>query len=1551
MERSPTPVIRQTPRPEAPAVLRSLAPSPVPLDGGRLEVPPSTPSPVPRKRSRTEPPEPPAAQSTDTQLGAFIHSLPPQTLGTASDLKQPALSQREWALLKSFHKKLREAQLETCVRCRERWFHQRINSDGVCRCCVKVDKNQDVFLFGPQNNMQPDPAPDLPELTQVEEMLISRTHVFLEVRLVRGQQYRYRGHIVHFLRDVGRVYDQLPLLPADVDMIVLRPSNTNEVPAFHRQFRRDYRVRRCAIIRWLDFLRGNHPGYRDVQISAAAIEELPEDGPVDHLLPSQVVDAELPSEEQDPTDQQDDPAGLFNDDSDEPECAAVPDVLATEDEVTAIRNMVDPVAANPHTLRPHIIVPSFRQTPISEFNNSAQLLSMAFPTLFPKGSAEYVLPRERKVEYAEYVRHLIKHESGRFARHPRFRYVVFNTIMRRQVSNTAGFFVKSRPGQPNPTADELREAFQNNDPEAASLLRSITSMSGSLRGTRSYWGGRRQDLQSHIQHLGAAHFFLTLSAADLHWDDLMRHLPRYNEWRDEDISQRIRIARDNLRDNPHIVSFWFHHRFKTFKEVVLDRKFKIRDYWFRYEWQGRGSTHVHGVYWVQLAPDSEQLDSAQLRDAFARFWGIHIIAINPEPSRQPPTHTERPVMQYSPEEQQNTLEQLSALVNRVQRHVCSDCYCRRMNRVTKQIECRFHFPMKIRMDPVLDKPIGSTFYRMYPPRNHEFLNAYNPLVSMAWQANIDIAPCTGRKALLEYLTKYVSKPEPGTQSYRQMMESLLTRVNPDHPLRSAVNKLLNRLIGERDWAAQEVFHMLLKLPLQQSSRQVVRVNCYPDSQQGAAFHVDHEEENESGRIRRGQSSREKYTLRPPYVEDVPYIRWLRAYNPKTHKPRRAKDCVLIYGPVYKQTKQAEDFARVKMMLHHPFRKTEDLLMRPNGTTFDSFTEAFEHCKRAHPPHETDNYDDDPVEDLPEELFEDIDIDEEEPVGSWEVLAAQRPGHDGATYIEDADTLGQRDIDREYDWRQHVGRYADNSFPSDYWKLQKAHFPTELLNTSTAGPSSLNDKQWQLYNLIVSHYLQWLRSQGYRLTPPSRIEPPPRLPAQLLINLDGKAGTGKSHVIGVLSAALQDLADQAGIATSPILRAAPTGVAAHGIAGRTLHSLFHLPVPLKAQYEPLPSPKLKDTQELFRGVRYVIIDEKSMIGLRALQWIDRRCHQIFPSGRDQPFGGLNIIIAGDFFQLPPVMQKPLYTVDDCELSLEDRFTCSLYTKFNITVELDTVVRQQGQDTESCAFRTALAHLRVDQVSRNDWQLLASRVAATLPPAEVLQFVDALHIFPTKAGVAAHNHQRLRDIRNPVVRIAAVNSSQAASRASTEDASNLANELLISIGSRVMLLDNTWTERGLVNGSFATIRDIVWPYATTDPRSCLPQALLVEFDKYTGPIWQQDEYGRQLVPVLPVCREFAIDGENHHRTQFPITLAYSITVHRAQGISVDRAVLDISNSEFTTGLRYVAVSRVRTLKGVLFHNSFDFDDLRQPNVSPNMKARLADQDRRREQHVRI
>ena len=203
----------------------------------------------------------------------------------------------------------------------------------------------------------------------------------------------------------------------------------------------------------------------------------------------------------------------------------------------------------------------------------------------------------------------------------------------------------------------------------------------------------------------------------------------------------------------------------------------------------------------------------------------------------------------------------------------------------------------------------------------------------------------------------------------------------------------------------------------------------------------------------------------------------------------------------------------------------------------------------------------------------------------------------------------------------------------------------------------------------------------------------RNPPALLLNVDGLAGSGKTFTLLMICARLQELAQQAGCC-NPVLRAAPTGVAAFNIVGRTLHSLFRLPV--KQKVAGLTPATLQSLQALFAGIRFVIIDEKSMVDLRILSLIDDRLRLIVPDRSDTFFGGLNILLCGDFFQLPPVGGRALFAVtatgpDTIKGQL-------LYRALDRTVRLTQVMRQQGEDETAIRFRAALEELRESRLSR-------------------------------------------------------------------------------------------------------------------------------------------------------------------------------------------------------------------------------------------------------------
>jgi hypothetical protein len=135
--------------------------------------------------------------------------------------------------------------MEECNVCHEKWFNIGVRG-GICARCRYRDRKRaedEPDLFSKENFMDPGSVPrHLQPLTQVEEQLIARVHVHVEVRQVRGQQFKYTGHVINFLRDVGKVYKKLPLLPQDLEIVLLRPANSSANPRLQRQFERDFRV-------------------------------------------------------------------------------------------------------------------------------------------------------------------------------------------------------------------------------------------------------------------------------------------------------------------------------------------------------------------------------------------------------------------------------------------------------------------------------------------------------------------------------------------------------------------------------------------------------------------------------------------------------------------------------------------------------------------------------------------------------------------------------------------------------------------------------------------------------------------------------------------------------------------------------------------------------------------------------------------------------------------------------------------------------------------------------------------------------------------------------------------------------------------------------------------------------------------------------------------------------------------------------------------------------------------------------------------------------------
>ena len=730
-------------------------------------------------------------------------------------------------------------------------------------------------------------------------MLIAKVlPVMCIYRLPHGQ-YGYGGHILNLPQDVASFVNNLPRSSTSLDVIIVRKQGAAES-------HRDFRVRRSVVVNALQWLVLHNKYYDNVIINHDTVEQLPIDSDLTNL-----VAVTLDSDEVETTLQHSSPYESHMNST------FVPGGMTGITEQEAIRQSIN-------NEQQHANWPSTDGNPINEFTTEGYM-ACAFPTLFAEGSADFLAPRQRVVTIANYCKHLMMYHDQRFPKHPRFRYFALNTIMRHRALQTGRIYVRQNPHDGHLSVDEIRDMVGN---ESENLSNRVLHFGSTLRGTRQFWQRQRGRLTAMVDCLGLPSTFFIVSAADLQWPELAHLL---------DVEDPLSGAARSraVIENPCMSDWFFYHRVIKFMDAFYMDIMGAKDYWLRFEYQHRGSPHVHGVIWLQDAPDAQNIlstDDPAGQEELIEYIDRTVSTTNPAVLQDgtnvcdaPPPKLDPHICNQSYLQVEDYQQDLNDLIATCQRHTrCSTAYC--LHTKNGEQKCRFDYPKPLQPETTIitdeadnDEPTVVT------ARNDGLINSHNPVQLSAWRGNVDMQYCVSKHKVINYITKYATKSEPRSQTMKEVYANIAQNLNDESSALQVVQKLLTNSVGERDISAQETCHLLLQLPLVKSTRDYIILSVDGSRQV-------QESESRDSTTATVPSILDHYIQRPcnSTFEGMALLNFAQNYSmPKEPgtPPKKHKMKIVTVRPYFSPDPTGpnyEQYCRQKLMLYVPFRHITEL---------------------------------------------------------------------------------------------------------------------------------------------------------------------------------------------------------------------------------------------------------------------------------------------------------------------------------------------------------------------------------------------------------------------------------------------------------------------------------------------------------------------------------------------------------------------------------------------------------------------------------------------------
>ncbi len=1473
-------------------------------------------------------------------------------------------------IIKKFHESVKEGPRYICCSCTQTWFKHSVHPiqnlpdnatkqkcvldlkshDGktwICSTCREAIKQDRVPRYSTANGLKFPEKPEELKLCPLEERLVAPRIPFMQIHeLPAGKQYSIRGNVVNVPIDINPIVQTLPRYAGKMETVPVKfKRRINHKSSVYTQ-----NINPEKVMNAVYYLKNTSEFYSDISVDSQWLENFTENNFHANNSENDIssrVDADKSHD------------AVESDDYVTRNDQVTRNETNNEDADIDFDNQIGPsgdTLLDEFEVDPNSYVtfaPGEGQTPIGLFKDeNAEILS--FPTIYCGQKRISNEERAVKLSYADICKWELRAMDRRCAMSIPNLFFKTKALQVKQIADKVSLVMKrAQETHRNYTAGEIlkKTAEIINLDEGYRIFKD-------LRGSPSYLEKRKKDLFAMLRQLGTPHIFMSLSAAETHWPELLTTLGQLvdnktytvDEIKNMTSEQKFRL----VQSDPVTCCRYFEHRYTTFFRKILQDKSNplgvVKHYFVRVEIQGRGSPHVHIILWLE---DGKLYQIDDIEEVIAFIDRTCSCSSNVKEEHKP--------------------------YLKMQKHKHT-----RTCRKGKEKDCRFNFPIPPMKKTCILKPLEvdedpNKYKEMFQyikcflntishdtdidisytqfleilnvseedyikavrssikkdkiflarQVNEIWINSYMKNMLHCWQANHDVQAIIDCYQVAQYIVAYLSKSEKGMSALMRKAVEEAESENCD--LKQKVRHIGNKFLNGVEISAQLAAYLTLQLPITKASKEVTFVNTSELKKRTRVLKDKKalEELAEKSCDVFVPGVIQKYESRPKVYENMCLADFVSKVSIKYPKnlEKDVHDQETNEDEVDDGNSNENNFISENIPCY-TFSNGTMYLPRKNAkvirfVNYHKDTDYENYCRERlmlYYPWRNEQKDlvrNDTSASLFEDVKESIFDKMQEYESCKEILD---------TIEEDVDVFDETENENEESENEGTPKdfgFFDPERPENQSKYDinedmglphnaQVEFSEVIGDRCTEQEyyemiRNLNLKQREIFN----HVLHWIRTNK---------EP-------LRMMLSGGAGTGKTMVTKCLYQALvKHLCSTEGENPDDIrvLMCAPTGKASYilGRSSMTIHSAFKInPNKSLRSQDVLSHATINTLRHKLRNLEVLVLDEVSMVGNQLFRLINLRLQQI--KENKFTFGRIHVICTGDLFQLSPVFDgwifknlKHDYGPLATNLWKDDMF---------MLFELTQIMRQK----DDAAYAEIMNRLREGNHTEHDLQTITSRKVV-----ENQKDSKICHLFVTNKKVDQFNDDIINKPENPYANkpipckdcvLGNLKNPQGLLKSlankNVSQTANLMYRLPIALDERYDITYNVNTEDGLTNGMSCFLKHITCDNDT-------PKILWVLFDETSAGQVQRKKYARfytseisrTWTPIFAIKLTFYTSRKSIPvmRSQFPLRPSMAKTVHKSQGSTENKLCIDLESRRSIPHIHYVALSRVTNLDNIVIEN---------------------------------